>query len=61
VKITGLDGRLIFETRSLGGQAIWNGKNYRGQAVMPGVYLVLVQDEMKTYKTVTKIVFAGKL
>lgn len=61
VKITGLDGRLIFETRSLGGQAIWNGKNYRGQTVMPGVYLVLIQDEMKTYKTATKLVFAGKL
>jgi hypothetical protein len=26
VKITELDGRLVFQTRALGGQAIWNGK-----------------------------------
>ena len=31
VKITETGGRLVFQTRSLGGQAIWNGKDYQGR------------------------------
>jgi len=57
VKITELDGRLVFQTRALGGQAIWNGKNYKGQNIAAGVYLVLVNDDGKQEKIATKIVF----
>lgn len=60
VKITEPDGRLVFETRALGGQAIWNGKNYKGQAIRSGVYLVLISDETKKQKAVTRIVFIAK-
>jgi len=60
VKITELDGRLVYQTRSLGGQAIWNGKNYKGGKVSTGVYLVLVSDDTRTQKLVTKIVFISK-
>jgi len=60
VKITELDGRLVYQTRSLGGQAIWNGKNYKGGKVSTGVYLVLASDDSRTQKLVTKIVFIGK-
>lgn len=60
VKITELDGRLVYETRALGGQALWNGKNYNGQTVASGVYLVLLSDERQKEKMVTKIVFIGK-
>ena len=59
VHITELSGRLVYKTRSLGGQAIWHGKDMHGQSVAPGIYLVLVQDNLKTYKTTTKIVFIG--
>jgi hypothetical protein len=45
VKITETDGRLVFQTRALGGQAIWNGQNYNGQKVSSGVYLVIASDE----------------
>ena len=45
VKITELDGRLVYQTRALGGQAIWDGRNYRGQKISSGAYLVLVSDE----------------
>lgn len=41
VKITDLSGQLVFETKALGGQAIWDGRNYLGQRVQSGVYLVL--------------------
>ncbi|MCB9080796.1 MAG: hypothetical protein H6555_03690 [Lewinellaceae bacterium] len=40
VKITDISGRLVFETKALGGQAIWDGRDYTGQVVQSGVYLV---------------------
>lgn len=40
VKITDVNGKLVFETESLGGQAIWDGKDFLGQEVSTGVYLV---------------------
>lgn len=40
VKITDVSGKLVFETTALGGQAIWNGRDYNGQRVKSGVYLV---------------------
>jgi hypothetical protein len=60
VKITELDGRLVYQTRALGGQAIWNGKNYKGQSIATGVYLVLISDDNHQEKMVTKIVFVQK-
>lgn len=60
VKITELDGRLVYQTRALGGQAVWNGKNYKGGSVATGVYLVLASDDTRTQKTVAKIVFISK-
>ena len=40
VKITDVTGVILFETRSLGGQAIWDGKDLNGQQAETGVYLV---------------------
>lgn len=57
VKITELNGRLVYQTRALGGQAVWNGNDYNGQRVSSGVYFVLVVDEAGIEKTRTKIVF----
>lgn len=66
VKITELDGRLVYQTRALGGQAVWDGRNYRGQKISSGVYLVLVSNETgnsltgKRERTATKIFFISK-
>lgn len=60
VKITELDGRLVYQTRALGGQAVWDGKNYRGQRISTGVYLVLVSDDGKKERTATKIFFISR-
>ncbi len=60
VKITELNGRLVYETRALGGQATWNGKDYNGRTAATGVYLVLVSDDSRQEKIATKIVFIGK-
>ena len=59
VKITELNGRLVYQTRSLGGQAIWNGKNYLGNKVASGVYLVLIRDDSGSEKIAGKIVLTG--
>ncbi len=59
VKITELSGRLIFETRSLGGQAIWNGRSYKGEKIASGVYLVFVSNGKTPAKPVTKIVITS--
>jgi len=40
VKITDVNGKLVYETQSLGGQAIWDGTDFLGQRVSTGVYLV---------------------
>jgi hypothetical protein len=57
VKITELGGRLVYQTKSLGGQAIWNGKDYKGKTITTGIYIIIVTDEMKQEKAVGKIVF----
>ena len=61
VKITDLSGRLVFETRSLGGQAIWNGKTYEGKKVASGIYLVFVRDEVGNEKGVGKVLITSGL
>lgn len=60
VKITEPDGRLVYQTRALGGQAIWDGKDYKGRRISSGVYLVLVSDESRKENVATKIVFISK-
>ena len=57
VKITELDGRLVYQTRSLGGQAVWDGRDYTGRKISSGIYLVLVSNDDRSEKTVAKIVF----
>jgi len=59
VKITELNGTLVYQTRSQGGQAVWNGTNYKGEKVASGVYLVLIRDDENTYKLATKIVIVS--
>ena len=65
VKITELDGRLVYQTRALGGQAVWDGRDYKGRKISSGVYLVLVSDDgssgsQKKEKAAGKIVFISK-
>jgi len=60
VKIIELNGRLVYQTKALGGQAVWNGKDYKGRTISSGVYLVLVSDDGKMEKTATKIIFLSK-
>lgn len=55
VKITDISGNLIYETKALGGQAIWNGKNFNGERARSGVYLVFCSNEDGKKTVITKI------
>jgi hypothetical protein len=57
VKITDMGGNLVFETTSLGGQAIWDGKNFRGERVATGVYMIYLASPDGAFSHVTKLLF----
>ncbi|MBC7862194.1 MAG: hypothetical protein IAF38_04415 [Bacteroidia bacterium] len=55
IKITDITGALVYETKSKGGQAIWYGKNFRGEKVASGVYVVFCASGDGEQKKLTKI------
>jgi hypothetical protein len=55
VKIVDVAGNFVFETTAQGGQALWDGKNFKGQRVASGVYLVLCATTDGEAKAMTKI------
>lgn len=60
VKITETNGRLVYQTRSLGGQAVWNGRDYKGTKAASGVYLVIAADAERNEKVVARIVLVSR-
>ena len=61
VKITDMNGKLVNELKSLGGQAIWDAKDFRGLRVKSGVYLVFsstndIFSDLDSYVTKIMIV-----
>ncbi|MEI6899730.1 MAG: two-component regulator propeller domain-containing protein [Bacteroidota bacterium] len=59
VKITDVSGRLIFATKALGGQAIWDGKSFDGKRANTGVYMVFANNTDGSEKIVTKILIVN--
>ncbi len=57
VKITDISGNLVFRTKSLGGQAVWDGRNLNGNRVKTGVYLVMCNDEFGEETNISKLLF----
>jgi len=57
VKITDISGNLVFETRALGGQAIWDGNTSFGKRAGTGVYLVFITNDDGSETYITKILF----
>ena len=57
VKITDITGNLVYQTTSLGGQAVWNGKNLSGNRVKTGVYLVFCTDKFGEETHIEKLLF----
>jgi hypothetical protein len=57
VKITDINGNLIYQTIANGGQANWDGLNFNNEKVGTGVYLVFSTDQNGYEKMVSKILF----
>lgn len=55
VKITNVSGQLIYQAKSLGGQLVWNCRNYKGNRVATGIYLVIAANADGNESVVTKI------
>ncbi len=55
VKITDINGNLIYQTKSVGGQATWNCRNGKGERVSTGIYLVLAATPEGNEGVVSKI------
>lgn len=55
VKITDVSGNLVYNTKSNGGTAIWNGRRFSGERAATGVYLVFCTNEDGSQTKVTKI------
>ncbi len=55
VKITDMEGNIVFETVAEGGQAIWDGRNFDGLRVATGIYLAYISDDLGVNTEVTKI------
>lgn len=57
VRITDISGNLVSQTKSLGGQAIWDGKDLNGNRVQTGVYMVFNASPEGDLKKAAKILF----
>lgn len=55
VKITDMEGNIVFETIAEGGQAIWDGNSFDGFRVASGVYLAFITDDLGVNTEVAKI------
>jgi ligand-binding sensor domain-containing protein len=59
VKITDVQGNIVFSTRANGGTAVWNGLNFSGKRVATGVYLVFCANTDGSQTKVTKILMVN--
>ena len=55
VKITDINGHLIYQGRAIGSQMEWNCRNISGNRVATGIYLVLAATQDASESVVTKI------
>lgn len=59
VKITDIEGNLVYETVAEGGQAIWSGKDFSGNRAKTGVYLAYITNDLGSATEVTKILIVN--
>ena len=59
VKIADVGGEVVFQTKANGGEAVWNGTNFKGERAQTGVYLVYITNEDGSETCVTKMLFTN--
>ncbi|MEY4595341.1 MAG: hypothetical protein RIQ47_1751, partial [Bacteroidota bacterium] len=58
VRITDTAGNIVYHTKALGGQAIWDGNDFSGRRAATGVYFAHVTNADGSATCVTKILMA---
>jgi hypothetical protein len=58
VRITDISGTLVFHTKANGGEATWNGNNFKGERAHSGVYLIYATNDDGSATCVTKVLLA---
>lgn len=56
VRITDINGQLVYRTKALGGQVAWNGTDYKGHHPQSGVYLIFITNKDGTETQSCKMV-----
>ena len=59
IKITDIEGNLVYETKSNGGTALWNLNSLNGGKVHSGVYLIFCINEKTKQKCVKKLLIVN--
>jgi Two component regulator propeller len=57
IRIVDIAGQLVYRTKALGGQAIWDGNTYTGYRPQSGVYYVLATSADGSLTQKTKFIF----
>ncbi len=57
VRITDISGQLVYRTQALGGQAVWDGRDYTGRKPQSGVYMIFASDKEGNETYTGKLVF----
>jgi hypothetical protein len=57
IRITDVNGLLVYKAKAKGGQAVWDGRNFEGRRADTGVYLVFIANEDGSETLVAKILF----
>lgn len=57
VRITDINGQLVYRTKATGGEAVWNGVDYKGHRPQSGVYLIFISNTDGTQHFVGKMIF----
>lgn len=59
VRITDVEGNVVFSDRANGGTITWDGRTYQGVRAASGVYLVFASNDDGSQSVVTKILFVN--
>ena len=55
VKFVTASGKLVYQTKAIGGLATWNGYTYDGKKAHPGIYIVLSSTADGTANCISKL------
>jgi hypothetical protein len=57
VRITDMNGQLVYQTKVTSGEAIWDGRDYSGHRPQSGIYLVFISSGDRKHTYAGKIAF----